>query len=57
MRFSTMIHSGREALRKIQGLLPKTTVLVNESERLYPSCNDFNEFLQKIRSPVNGREM
>lgn len=48
---------GREALRRIQGLLPKTTVLVNESERLYPSCNDFNEFLQKIKSPVNGREM
>lgn len=48
---------GREAFRKIQRFLPKGTVLVNESERLYPSCNDFNEFLQKMKCPVSGHEM
>ena len=48
---------GREALRKIRHFLPKDTVLVNEAERLYPSCNDFNEFLQKIKCPASGREM
>jgi len=31
--------------------LPKDTVLVNEAERLYPSCNDFNEFLSEIQVP------
>lgn len=49
--------AGRGALRKMQRFLPENTVLVNESERLYPSCNDFNEFLQKIKCPVSGREM
>ncbi|MFK2643251.1 toprim domain-containing protein, partial [Bacteroides fragilis] len=48
---------GREALRKMRHFLPKDTVLVNEAERLYPSCNDFNEFLQKIKCPASGREM
>lgn len=48
---------GREALRKIRSLLPEGTVVVNESERLFPGCNDFNAFLQKARLPASGREM
>ena len=48
---------GREAFRKMQRFLPKGTILVNESERLYPLCNDFNEFLQKMKCPVSGHEM
>ena len=50
-------HPEMPALRKMRHFLPKDTVLVNEAERLYPSCNDFNEFLQKIKCPASGREM
>lgn len=45
---------GREALRKMRHFLPKGTVLVNEAERLYPSCNDFNEFCRKSSARQAG---
>ncbi|MFS2818864.1 DNA primase, partial [Phocaeicola dorei] len=36
---------------------PEDVILVNESERLYPRCNDFNEFLQKAGCPAAGHEI
>lgn len=48
---------GRGALGKIRGFLPEDVILVNESERLYPRCNDFNEFLQKAGCPAAGHEI
>lgn len=49
--------AGNDALDRIRGFLPKGSILVNESERLYPSCNDFNEFLQGVKCPATGNEM
>ena len=48
---------GRGALGKIRSFLPEDVILVNESERLYPRCNDFNEFLQKTGCPAAGHEI
>lgn len=48
---------GRGALGKIRSFLPEDVILVNESERLYPRCNDFNEFLQKAGCPAAGHEI
>lgn len=48
---------GRGALGKIRSFLPENVILVNESERLYPGCNDFNEFLQKAGCPAAGHEI
>ena len=49
----TIIHAfmdndraGNEAFGVLQRIKPKDAVLVNESARLYPGHNDFNEFLQ-----------
>lgn len=50
---------GMDALEKLEGNLGKDTVLVNESVRLYPRHNDFNEFLQacKKKAMTAGNEM
>lgn len=48
---------GRGALEKIRSFLPEDVILVNESERLYPRCNDFNEFLQKTGCSAAGHEI
>ena len=48
---------GRGALGKIRSFLPEDVILVNESERLSPRCNDFNEFLQKTGCPAAGHEI
>lgn len=49
----TIIHAfmdndraGNGAFEVLQRIKPKDAVLVNESARLYPAHNDFNEFLQ-----------
>ena len=51
--------AGMDALEKLEGNLGKDTVLVNESVRLYPRHNDFNEFLQacKKKAMTAGNEM
>ena len=51
--------AGMDALDKLEGNLGKDTVLVNESVRLYPRHNDFNEFLQacKKKAMTAGNEM
>ena len=48
-----------KTLDKLEGNLGKDTVLVNESVRLYPRHNDFNEFLQacKKKAMTAGNEM
>lgn len=50
---------GRDALERLQRMLPKNTILVNESARLYPKHNDFNEFLQacKKKAVAAGSEI
>lgn len=44
--------SGQRALQRISHLVPRDTVIVNESARLYPKHNDFNEFLQACKKKV-----
>ena len=48
---------GGGALGKIRSFLPEDVLLVIESERLYPRCNDFNEFLQKTGCAAAGHEI
>lgn len=51
--------AGLTALERMGRILGKDTVLVNESVRLYPKHNDFNEFLQACKKKVMavGNEM
>lgn len=51
--------AGMNALERMGKILKKGTILVNESVRLYPKHNDFNEFLQACKKKVMmaGSEM
>lgn len=46
---------GRGALGKIRSFLPEDVILVNESERLYPRCNDLTNSCRK--PDVRQRDM
>lgn len=48
--------SGRNALEKMKILVPRGTIVMNESANLYSKHNDFNEFLQACKKKVRAVE-